>query len=182
MKNLDRAVVQLALMEELAKHGSWCGETHIQKATFFLQELAKVPLGFTFIMYKYGPFSFDLRQELTAMRADQLARIEMKSNQCPALLPSDLYPRLRQLYPKELNKYSRQVSFIASRIGDRNVTELEKLGTALFVKINSSSSANLKELIPRFCELKPHLSPADARQAFVEVDKISDDAKRLGES
>jgi len=72
MNRLKRDVVILSLIENLKKKGSWCGETHIQKATYFLQELFDFPLGFEFILYKHGPFSFDLSDKLTAMRADML--------------------------------------------------------------------------------------------------------------
>ena len=66
---LDRVrngVVITRLIETLRERGSWCGETHVQKAAFFLQELMEVPTRFHFILYKHGPFSFDLRDELTA--------------------------------------------------------------------------------------------------------------------
>jgi uncharacterized protein YwgA len=69
MDRLWRASLLLTMNEELRRAGSWAGETHMQKAIFFLQELIKVPLGFEFLLYKHGPFSFDLRDELTFMRA-----------------------------------------------------------------------------------------------------------------
>lgn len=76
MERLAREAVLLSLVEKLRQAGSWCGETHVQKATYFLQEVAGVPLGFPFILYKHGPFSFDLRDELTAMRADGFLTLE----------------------------------------------------------------------------------------------------------
>jgi hypothetical protein len=76
MNRLKRDAVILSLIENLKKKGSWCGETHILKATYFLQELFDLPLGFEFILYKHGPFSFDLSDEFTAMRADMLLKIQ----------------------------------------------------------------------------------------------------------
>ena len=75
MDRFKRAVLLTAMAENLRKKGSWCGETHLQKATFFLQELQKVPIGFDFILYKHGPFSFQLRDELTSIRADGLFQL-----------------------------------------------------------------------------------------------------------
>lgn len=46
MKRLQRDAVILSLIENLRSKGSWCGETHIQKATYFIQELLRVPLEF----------------------------------------------------------------------------------------------------------------------------------------
>jgi hypothetical protein len=63
MERLQRASILLTLNEELRRAGSWAGETHMQKATYFLQELTRIPLEFDFVLYKHGPFSFDLRDE-----------------------------------------------------------------------------------------------------------------------
>src|ERR1035437_1902213 len=76
MKRLERAAIILQLTEDLRNHGSWCGETHIQKATYLLQELTGVPLAYSFILYKHGPFSFDLRDQITEMRADEILVLE----------------------------------------------------------------------------------------------------------
>ena len=70
MNNQQQRVVVIKLLDALKKNGSWCGETHIQKAVFFLKAIKKVPVDFNFILYKHGPFSFDLRDHLPLMRLD----------------------------------------------------------------------------------------------------------------
>ena len=45
------------------------GGTHIQKAAYLLQELLGVPSGFKFVLYKHGPFSFELRDSLNRLEA-----------------------------------------------------------------------------------------------------------------
>ena len=44
MERLKRYAIVLSLIEQLRERGGWCGETHIQKTTYFLQNLLKVPL------------------------------------------------------------------------------------------------------------------------------------------
>ena len=70
-----RQAILLGLADALLRQGSRNGETHLQKATYVLQTLAGVPLGFAFIPYKHGPFSFALRDELAVMRADALLEV-----------------------------------------------------------------------------------------------------------
>src|ERR1035441_4963526 len=72
MKHGQRMAVLTLLDREMLAKGSWCGETHIQKATYFLQELLGVDLGFEFVLYRHGPFSFELRDELSSMQADDI--------------------------------------------------------------------------------------------------------------
>ena len=75
----DKTVLLTHLIEGLCERGNWCGETHVQKTAFFVQELMGVPMEFRFILYKHGPFSFDLRDELTALRANGLLGLEPRS-------------------------------------------------------------------------------------------------------
>jgi hypothetical protein len=80
MNRLDNASLIVALTEKLREHQSWAGETHLQKAAYILRRVLGVPLEFRFILYKHGPFSFDLRDEIGWMRANRLLEWEVRSN------------------------------------------------------------------------------------------------------
>jgi uncharacterized protein YwgA len=104
MDRLRRAVVLTRLIQRLREHRSWCGETHVQKSTFFLQKVVGVPLQFEFILYKHGPFSFDLRDELTGLRADELIRLEPQWPYGPQIAPTDRIEYIQRIYSKTLEK------------------------------------------------------------------------------
>jgi uncharacterized protein YwgA len=159
------------LTDQLMSRGSWCGETHIQKATYFLQELKSVPLGFEFILYKHGPFSFDLRDELTAMRADGFLDLSERGSYGPRLIPTRWSQELRQDYPKTLAQYRPDIDFVCDSLRDRNVAELEKLATALYVHFQyGSRSPRARAKI--LCELKPHITLSGSLEAVNQVDSI----------
>ena len=61
MNRLEKANLLVRLTERLRANKSWAGETHLQKATYILKRVLGVPVEFDFILYKHGPFSFDLR-------------------------------------------------------------------------------------------------------------------------
>ena len=88
MDRMRTAALLTRLMEELRNKESWCGETHVQKVAFFAQELTGIPMNFEFILYKHGPFSFDLRDELTALRADGLLKLETQWPYGPRISPT----------------------------------------------------------------------------------------------
>ena len=89
----------LRLSEAMRQRGSWTGETHIQKAMYFLQHLLQLPTGFDFILYKHGPFSFDLRATLTFMEAEDLAQWQpQRFPYGPSLLPGRDHDYLRRHY------------------------------------------------------------------------------------
>lgn len=174
MNNSQRTAIILNLVETLKKNTSWCGETHIQKATYCLQELTEVPLGFNFIIYKHGPFSFDLRDELTAMRADEL--LEIHINPSPyghSLYPTSSGKTISNIYPKTLKQYKKKINFIAKSFGSMGVATLERLTTALYIT-QKTDSRDIEERAKHINELKPHISLDQARLAIKTIDEIID--------
>ena len=170
MRNLQRQAVLLSLVDHLGNEGSWCGETHVQKAAFLLQQLRKVPLDFEFILYRHGPFSFDLRDELTAMRADGLLCLEsMPAPYGPKLGPGDNSDLLRGRFPKTLGRYVDDVSFVAGRIGNKGVADLEPLATALFLLLETKQCEEAVAIAEKVRHLKPHISLPKAEEAAEEA-------------
>src|SRR5690348_571315 len=78
MKELQRYAVLAALLDKLHQANVWCNELRVPKTVFLLQELLGVPLEYPFIFYMHGPFSFELTDDLTAIRASGLLGIEGK--------------------------------------------------------------------------------------------------------
>jgi hypothetical protein len=172
MDRLARAAVISRLVEQLRKHGSWSGETHVQKATLFLQELTGTPLDFDFMMYKHGPFSFDLRSELTSMRADELLKLEPQSKYGPRIATTDQSAYIQRLYSKTLTKFDDSISFVAEKLGNKGVFDLERLATALFVTRRWPADSSVQKRADKLTALKPHVSREDAIAAVNQVDQM----------
>ena len=170
MGRMRNAALITRLVEQLREHGSWCGETHVQKTTYFLQSLMHVPLGFDFILYKHGPFSFELRDELTALRADGLLLLKHDHRYSPRILTTDKSKYIQDRFPNTLAKYDNRISFVAQKLGSKGVVQLERLGTALYVKLQGDEAPDQRVLKIR--TLKPHITAHDAQRAVMEVDRI----------
>jgi len=172
MKRRQREAIVLALADKLKEQGSWCGETHLQKAVYFLEELANVPLGLGFILYKHGPFSFELRDEITAMRADGLIQMRFQPYPYgPSLLTTDNGRRLQKRWPKTLSRHADSIAFVAEHFGNLGVAGLERLATALYItKKHPGKSVEFRAR--RLHELKPHIPIDEAENAVLEIDRI----------
>ena len=172
LNRLGRNAIVLSLTDELKTAGSWCGETHLQKAVYLLQELTHVPLDFDFILYKHGPFSFDLRDALTAMRADY--QLQIRANPIPygpTLVTTRTGRKLQERFSAAVEKHRKQIAFVAKQLGSKSVTDLEQLGTALYVN-REDDSRSLEQVAQRVNELKPHIPMDVAREAADGIDKI----------
>lgn len=179
MERLKRSAIVLSLIEQLQEKDSWCGETHIQKTTYFLQELLKVPLGFNFILYKHGPYSFDLSDELMAMRADMLIQLKSQQPYGPSIVPGPTSKQLKRLFPKTLKKYEREVCFIASQFAGYGVADLERIATAFFIANESDMPTTTQEMATKINKIKPHISTEEATHALKTESEIKAKAKTL---
>jgi len=183
MKRLQRAAVLVALVEAMNENNSWCGGIHIQKACYFLQELLTVPLGFKFVLYKHGPYSFDLNNELSALRADEFLDLYVRDAQYgPCYRLGDLSEKLEQNFRKTIRRFGKQVNFVAYKLGDKGVSELERLATALYVRMSETKELSAEKAAEQLTKHKPHMGKPLAIQAVTEVDEwmTSDYPKLLG--
>lgn len=168
----QKSALLLDLAAELLKRGSWCGETHIQKAAFLLRELFGVETGQEFILYKHGPFSFDLRDTLTEMAADGLIEYVVRQpGYGPTLLPSAESLEFLERFPRTLSKHAAELKFVADIVGNKGVNELERLATAVFLtqQLPQASAENRAEELVR---LKPHIPIYEAKQAIQDAEKL----------
>lgn len=179
LDRLQRAVLLARLIEELRAENSWCGETHVQKATYIAQSVVGIEMGFEFILYKHGPFSFDLRDELTALRADRLVELELKWPYGPRIAATDRISRIQKYHPKTLRKYEGKIRFVADVLGSKDVVDLERLGTAFFVsRLSGVKNARDDEIAGRICRLKRHISSEEAIAALQQARKIEAEARK----
>jgi len=174
MRDLRRETVLIALLDALAQRGSWCGETHLQKSVYFLQAMLRVPLCFEFILYKYGPFSFDLREQLATMLANLVLSQESYLSYGPSFKPGPAAYRLKKLFPTTYRKFQKQISFVAEKLAGYDVAGLERLATALYVRSEGGEDLSLSDRADRLCELKPHISKEKASHAISLVDQLFD--------
>src|SRR5580700_3742872 len=108
MTEPQKDVVLLSFIECLKENGSWCGETHVQKGTYFFQELMGVPLDFDFILYKHGPYSFDLKDKITALRADLLLTVVSRDPYGPSIVLGENSSALLERFPKSRKLFGKQ--------------------------------------------------------------------------
>jgi hypothetical protein len=132
-----------------------------------------VPLGYEFILYKHGPFSFDLGNEIASMLGDNLVELKIRpAPYGPTILPGEGGERVRKRYPKTVSKYSQQIEVVSSKLGDKGVAQLERLATALYVTKEDQTDRDAESRAQRINKLKPHVPLPQARDAVGEVDEL----------
>jgi hypothetical protein len=178
MKSRQREAVLAELAHGLWRHDSWCGETHLQKASFLLEALCGVPLGLNHILYKYGPYSAALSDELVVMKADGLLEALAVRGYGPRLQPTPAAKaQLAARWPRTLKRYAAAIEFVASRVGARGVAELERLATAVWVRRELPEAAERDQAL-RVVEIKPHVSLDEAVAAIATASSWEVEARK----
>ncbi len=173
-----RCALIVDLLKKLHEHGSWCGETHIQKAMYISQDLAKANFGYKFVMYKHGPFSFDLKDELSAMRANGIIEFVFpQQDYGPSIRVTKFGERVYKMNLENIEDFQRTNAFVADWLAASDVRSLEKVATAYYVTKKNPRDP-VSERAKKISSLKPHVDILAAEEAIKIVDQKREQAKR----
>jgi uncharacterized protein YwgA len=167
------------LVQKMRDAGGWAGQTHIQKTMFFLQELLEVPSGYNFVLYKHGPYSFDLRNDLGRLRANLALDIELQRPYGASFKLGDIGNNVINSGAPTVDQYDNELQFVVDALAKKDVRELERLGTALLVK-GRHPNCDEAFLANKIVELKPHITTTLAIEAVRAVAEIKGKAKAEG--
>jgi hypothetical protein len=166
-----RCAIIVETAKLLRSHGSWCGETHLQKALYILQDLSKSSFGYKFVIYKHGPYSFDLNNELAAMRASNILELKfLKDGYGPSFVPTPFGERVLETNREDITGLEPIIEFLSDWFGASDVRHLEKVATAYYVT-KEKPRAPVLVRAQRLNSLKPHVDIQSAEEAIKIVDE-----------
>jgi hypothetical protein len=176
MNASEQDAIVLYTMQSLKSEGSWTGETHVQKALYLCQELMSVPSNFKFVLYKHGPYSFELSAHLQGLITDDLVCIQTRPPYGPSLGVSDDGRSIAARLDRNA-EISKRIVFMSKRLGGKGVAELEKLATAVYVDRRYGAQTAIEKRVEILTSIKPHVSAEAARDAFAEAESLQIDAR-----
>ena len=159
------------LVEMMRADGSWAGETHVQKTIFFLKRLLNVPTRYDFVLYMHGPYSFDLHDDLGAMRANSILALKPQAHYGASFELGQFGERAINRSKETVEQYEEQLRFMSKHIGGENIRTLERYSTALYVKF-LNPDADDTSVQDEIMRLKPHIQAGPALEAAKVVNDI----------
>jgi len=157
------------VVKALRGYHSWTGETHIQKTIFIAKHQKAVPFESEFVLYKHGPFSFDLSKSIVHMRSRGLLSTEANPGYGPSFSTNEtLWLALDKTAGELYEEYSNTIDEVAKILAPKNVSELERITTAIYVE-NMLKNSDEVSKIAELRRIKPHISMELAEKAFVEA-------------
>src|SRR5262249_43791681 len=139
-------------------------------------------IGYKFVLYKHGPYSFDLRDELTAMKASGIVELAFpQRGYGPSIKLTKFGEKIYDVNKDEIAKYSKISDFVASWFGSKDVRYLERVATAYYISCKHYREPIINRA-QRLTVLKPHVDLAEAEEAVRVVDRKREEAKMIKEA
>jgi hypothetical protein len=79
-----------------------------------------------------------------------------------------------QRFPRTIERYRKAVDFVADHLGRLGVSDLERLATALYVRVRSTDDKllSVEQRSHDIVKLKPHVPLTAAKEAVERVDQM----------
>lgn len=138
------------------------GRTALMKGLYFLQELKKVPLGYSFRLYTYGPFDADVLEDLRY--AESLGAVSSTVVSYPGgygyeVKALECAPQVVARGKDFVAAHEHQVQWVVDKFGQKSAADLEILSTLVYVDHefrDDRRTADISDLIATVHEVKPH--------------------------
>ena len=184
VERAKRLSILLKLIDQLREKESWRGVTEVQKSSYMLQTMLGVPLGFDFFLHHYGPYSHDLMGELNELHADELVRLRSGGSRYgPKYTVDERGENLMADFEGEIEKYAKQIEFIAEIFGGKGIQWLERVCTAFYVTCEferQKKPSDKEKRAEQLKKYKPHIPEEFIDQAIDEIDSIRQQAREKG--
>jgi len=166
---------RLAVIARLSEKLPGLGRTALMKLCYFLQQLRRVPLGYHFTLYAYGPFDPDVLADLDAVEA--LGGVKSHLVYYPStygyqIEAGERSSRVQETGQEFLKKYRVDIEWVVSEFANSNAADLELASTIVYADAEIgrvSSKEPLSTLVQMVRDVKPHFSEFQIHQRAEEL-------------
>jgi uncharacterized protein len=156
---------RLGVIVELAKQSPRpMGRTALMKYCYLLQTLRRVPLGYDFRLYSYGPFDVAVLGNLDYAKFIGAVRESVEyypGGYSYEIEAGEQAAEIKSRSGDFLWEYGDHIDWVAREFGKYSATELELVSTLIYVDKETASdgaSLSVAELVRKVGEIKPHFT------------------------
>ena len=166
-----RSLLPSVLARELGERSPQFGKTVFMKQAYLLQEVYKVPLGYRFTLYAYGPYSPEVLADLDRAKFRGLVDIDYVEND--GVFRIKLGPGAVET--GEVNevsaRYQCEIKRLVETFGSFPAKDLELRTSITYVwnMVQASDKGDDSEVAKLVHELKPHFSESDIQTVIDEL-------------
>jgi len=176
MKKELRINVIVSIVETLRQREIELGKVQFQKLIYFLQEIG-IPLGYRYEIYHYGPYSFELAQELNTL--DTLGIVNVAPDPTGygyGIMPGKHIGDFYEIKDVDvIEPYKKKIDFVLDHLGKDSSSRIELKATIHYVnkvmgKINHA--VTMDSILSRVKDLKPKFNEPFLSECYKELQDI----------
>jgi len=154
-----------AIVSLLATSRAKLGKIQLQKLVYFAQNNG-LPLKYIFQIYHYGPYSFELSNDLGSLDALEIINVENDANGYGFQIRTGKFADKFTLPPK----YQKKIEKVIDQFGTDSTSKLEVKATIHFV---SSVVSGKNEIIQKAHALKPRFTKEFIQKSYSELKQMN---------
>jgi len=175
MINLNK---RIGIISEISTIKPGLGKTAMMKYIFLLQQVYKVPLGYKFEIYTYGPYSSEVMEDIDwAIHKDILSSeiiIYPSGYSGYSLRPSRSAAEIIEKEEEFISAHKKSIEEMIALFGNKSAKELELSTTIIYIYqtfIANNWKCNIDEVSNNVYEIKPHFDISTIRNEYKSLEE-----------
>ena len=161
-----RFAIMAAVIHQMSQARRDIGKIQLQKLLYFLQNGLGVPLDYRFVMHHYGPYSVQIEDNLSIVRAVGAAQVSVD----PEGYGYHITPGETDItaWTELVRPHAESISRVVETLGGHDAARLELLATIHFVR-SLRRTTTVEDVLAEVRSLKPKFSVDYIRSAYREL-------------
>lgn len=167
---------RMAVMSKILEEKPGLGKTAMMKYVFLLQEVYKVPLGYDFEIYTYGPYSSEVMEDIDYARYQNIITIERvvypTGHTGYNLSPSHNAEKALSEEQDFISEHSQSIKKVVVLFGDKTAKELELITTIIYLHgtyMTNGWQCTLETVSKNVHEIKPHFDIEKIKSEYLDL-------------
>lgn len=168
---------RIALITRIAEKTPNLGRTALMKYCYFLQTLRRVPLGYSFTLYSYGPFDSDVLADLdsTEVLGGVKTNIEYYTGGYGYRIePGQRTEAAKKRSQEFLDRHEADLDWVLAQFNSLNAAQLELASTIVYSEREATARSeylSVDRLTQRVRDVKPHFSEAQIQTMILDLQR-----------
>lgn len=169
--NEDRLVLPLLLTRKLEGKSPQFGKTVFVKLAYLLQEVYRVPLGYRFSLYTYGPYSTEVLADLDRARLRGNVKVDYIGQDSGFAITEGPNAAEIGVYSEFLKSHEAQIDSMVATFGHYNARSLELRTTIAYVwkMLDVSDETSTRKVVDEILQLKPQFNDLEIKMAISDL-------------
>lgn len=170
---------RISLLSRIVEQKPLLGKTAMMKFIFILQQVYKVPLGYDYQIYTYGPYSSAVMEDIqfaTDCKAISMQSVVFPSGHSGYQL--DLTEKTKEIIQQELEfveSYNKYIEEVIHLFGAKTAKELELSSTIIYIYSNYAHNnwdRSIDVVSEDVKKIKPHFGIDTIKEEYCNLDKL----------